>query len=58
MDRFADGAERLREILHPMALRNIAGLEMDFRDAQVVADDEAEQNFGEEASLLAARGGP
>ncbi len=52
MDRFADGADGLREILDRVMARHIAGLEMHFGDAAVVARDEAQQNFGEEAPLL------
>ena len=54
MDRLADGADGLREILHRMMARHIAGLEMHFGDAAIVARDEAQQNFGEEAPLLQA----
>src|SRR3954454_24065059 len=35
-----------------MMPRHIAGLEMHFGDAAIVAGDEAEKNFGEEAALL------
>ena len=35
-----------------MMRRHVAGLEMHFGDAAVVAGDEAEQDFGEEAPLL------
>ena len=52
MDRLADGADRLREILHRMMARHIAGLEMHLGDAAIVARDEAQQNFREEAPLL------
>ena len=52
MDRLADGADGLREILHRVMPRHVAGLEMHFGDAAIVARDEAQQNFGEEAPLL------
>ena len=52
MDRLADGADRLREILDLVHARHIAGLEMDFRHAPVVARDEAIEDFGEKAPLL------
>ena len=54
VDRLADGADRLREILDRMMRRHVAGLEMHLRDAQVIAADEAEQNLGEEPPLLHA----
>ena len=54
VDRLADGADRLREILHRMMRRHVAGLEMHLRHAQVIAADEAQKNFGEEAPLLHA----
>ena len=34
--------------------RHVAGLEMHFGDAQIVAGDEAVEDFGEEAALLLA----
>ena len=43
VDRLADGADRLREILDRMMGRHIAGLEMHFGDAAIVAGDEAER---------------
>ena len=58
VDRLADGADGLREILHRVMARHIAGLEMHFGDAAIVAGDEAQQDFGEEAPLLHARAGP
>ena len=54
VDRLADGADRLRETLHRMVARHVAGVEMDLRGALIVARDEAEQDFGEEAALLRA----
>ena len=58
MDRLADRPDRLGEIFHPMNRRDIAGLEMDFRDAQIIAPNEAEQDLGQEPSLLAAEPSP
>ena len=52
MDRLADGADRLREVLDRMVRRHVAGLEMHFGGAVLVARDEAEQNLGEELALL------
>ena len=37
MDRLADRADRLGEILDPVGGRDIAGLEMHFGDAQIIA---------------------
>ncbi len=54
MDRLADGADRLGEIGDVVMNRHIAGLEMHFGDAAIVAGDEAEQDLGEEAPLLQA----
>ncbi len=54
MDRLADGADRLRETRDRMVRGHIAGFEMHFRRAVVVAGDEAEQDLGQEASLLGA----
>ena len=54
MDRLADGADGLREILHRVMCRHIAGLEMHLGDAAIVAGDEAQKNLGEEAPLLRA----
>ena len=54
VDRLADGADGLREILDRMMRRHIAGLEMHFGDAAIVAGDEAQQDLGEEAPLLHA----
>ena len=45
---------RLGEILDAMNVRHIAGLEMDLRDALIVAPDEAVKDLGEEPPLLAA----
>ena len=38
-----------------MMARHVTGLEMHFSDAAIVAGDEAEKNFGEEAPLLCAK---
>jgi hypothetical protein len=54
VDRLADGADRLGEIVDGMVRRHIAGLEMHLGDAAIVAGDEAEQDLGEEAPLLRA----
>src|ERR1700682_2413068 len=54
VDRLADGADGLGKILHRMMPGHIAGLEMHLGDAAIVAGDEAQQNFGEEAPLLHA----
>ncbi len=54
MDRLADGAHGLREQLHRLMRRHVAGLEMDGGGAVVVARDEAVQDLGEEAPLLGA----
>ena len=50
----ADRANGLREILHRVMARHIAGLEMHFGDAAIVAGDEAQENFGQKAPLLLA----
>ncbi len=52
MDRLADRAYRLREILDPVIARHIAGLEMDLRDALIIARDEAVEDFGKKPPLL------
>ena len=52
VDRLADGADRLREALDRMMPRHVAGVEMHLRGAMIVAGDEAEQDFGEEAPFL------
>ena len=52
MDRFADGADGLGEILHRVMSRHVTGLEMHFGNAAIIAGDEAEQDFGEEAPLF------
>ena len=54
VDRLADGADRLRERFDRMMRRHVAGLEMHFRGAAIIAGDEAVQDFGEEAPLLVA----
>ena len=54
MDRFPDGADGLREILHRVMCGHIARLEVNFGDAAIVARDEAEQNFRKEAAFLQA----
>ncbi len=54
MDRLADGADRLREALDRVMARHIAGVEMHLRGSLIVAGDEAEQDFGQEAALLRA----
>ena len=54
VDRLADGADGLREGGDIVRARHVAGLEMHFGDAQVVARDEAVEDFGEEAPLLLA----
>ena len=54
MDGLADRSNRLGEILDAMNGRDVSRLEMDFRDALIVAPDEAEQDLGKEPSLLAA----
>ncbi len=45
VDRLADGADRLREIVDRVMRRHIAGLEMHFGDAVIVAGDEAVAEF-------------
>src|ERR1700679_4371861 len=52
MDRFADRANRLSEVLDAVDVRHIARLEMHFRDAQIVLTDETEQDFREESAFL------
>ena len=54
MDRLADGADRLGEILDAVGRGHVARLEMDLGDAQIVAADEAVEDLGEKAALLAA----
>ena len=54
VDRLADGADRLGEGRDIVLARHIAGLEMHLGDAQIVAGDEAVEDFGEEAALLLA----
>ena len=54
MDRLANGADGLGEACDIMLARHIAGFKMHFRDTQVIALDEAVENFGEEAPLLFA----
>ena len=55
MDGLADGADRLGEILDPVRVGHVASLEMHLRHAQVVAGDEAVENFGEETPLLQSK---
>src|SRR5208282_5660209 len=52
VDGLADRSYRLREILLLMHMRNVARLEVHLGDALVVAPNEAEQDLGEESSLL------
>ena len=52
VDRLADRADRLREALDRMMRRHVAGLEMHFGGAVIVARDEAVEDLGEEAPLL------
>ena len=54
VDRLADGADRLREILDRMMRRHVAGLEMDLARRADSRADEAEQDLGQEAPLLHA----
>jgi len=54
VDRLADGADGLREILHRVMARHVAGLEMHLGDAAIVARDEAQQNLRKETPLLHA----
>ena len=54
VDRLADGAHGLREHLHGMMRRHVAGLEVDECGAAVVAGDEAVQDLGQEAALHGA----
>ena len=54
MDRLADRTNGLREILHRMMARDIAGLEMHFGNAAIVAGNKAKQDFREETPLLQA----
>src|ERR1700685_1351668 len=52
VDWLADGADGLGEILHRMMRRHIAGFEMHFGDALIVAVDEAVQNLGKKQTFL------
>ena len=52
VDRLADGADRLREVLDRMMRRHVAGLEMHLGGALVIPGDEAVEDLGEEAALL------
>src|SRR5712692_2044954 len=52
MDRLADGADRLREILDRMMGRHVTRLEMNFGGPAPVAVNEAEEDLGEELALL------
>ena len=54
MDRLADGADRLGEAVDGVMRRHVARLEMHLGGAAIVAGDEAEQDFREEAPLLGA----
>ena len=54
MDGLADGADRLREAFDRMRRRHIAGLEMHFGGAMIVAGDEAVQDLGEVQPFLDA----
>ena len=54
VDRLADRADRLREIVDRVLRRHVAGLEMHLRGAAIVARDEAVEDLGEEAPLLRA----
>ena len=54
MQRLADRAQRLRELLDRMMARDIARLEMHLGDAPIVPGDEAIEDFGEKAALLEA----
>ena len=55
VDRLANGADGLGEIIDRMAGGDVTRFEMDFGDAAVIAGDEAEQNFREETALLEAQ---
>jgi hypothetical protein len=52
VDRLADGADRLGEILDRVMRGHIARLEMHFGDADTSSGDEAVEDFGEKAPLL------
>ncbi len=52
MNRLADGADRLREVFDRMMPRDITGIEMHLGGPVIVARNEAEQDFREEAPLL------
>ena len=54
MDRLSDRADRLGEIGDAIMRRHVAGLEMDLRDAPVIAGDEAVKDLGEKPPLLQA----
>ena len=54
MDRLANRANGLREILDPMHTRHIAGFEMHFGHAAVIARDEAIEDFREKPPLVEA----
>ena len=54
VDRLADGADRLGEILDAIGARHVARLEMHLGDPQIVVADEAVEDLGEKAALLAA----
>jgi hypothetical protein len=54
VDRLADRADRLREALDIVMAGHVARLEMHFGDADVIAGDEAVEDFGEETALLLA----
>ncbi len=52
MNWLADCPDGLREILDPMHVRHIAGLEMNLRHAAVIALDESIEDFREKAPLF------
>ena len=52
VDRLADRPDRLSEAFNRMMRRYVAGLEMHFGGAAIVAGDEAEQNFRQEPPFL------
>ncbi|MND62325.1 hypothetical protein D3C80_536070 [compost metagenome] len=55
MDRFSNGADRLRETGFVVVARHITGLEMHLSHPHIVAGNEAVEDFGKEAAFLFAK---
>ena len=58
MDRFANGADRLGKVGHPIMRRDISRLEMHFSHPLIVAGDEAEEDLRRENGAPSCRAAP